>query len=193
MIQIVRTLPSQHMFCAFYQHTLKSHVCYDTTNFVGINQTGVTEYLRFLSEIIFNLTTHTSYFFAETIFICQWRKTVRIRFTQEFTTSCIIQFMQQFNYRRSMNFQLFQGNSRNRQSNLKRSAIFLGHFNQRFQRRNIRTFSYFINSLFIGIIIIIIMIGTYFEETITFQMYDLMYFKVKTDCFHNDSDFYYLP
>ena len=69
----------------------------------------------------------------------------------------------------------------------KRTSGILHHFNQGVQCRDIRAFGYIIDTTFIGIIIVVIMIGTYIKETVTFQMNDLMYFKIKTDSSH----FYY--
>ena len=45
----------------------------------------------------------------------------------------------------------------------------------------------------VGIIIIIVMVITNIEETITFQMDNLMYFKIKTDSSHFYLLFCYLP
>lgn len=45
-------------------------------------------------------------------------------------------------------------------------------------------FGNFINICFIGIIIIVIMVGINVEEVVMFQMNNLMYFKIKIDCFY---------
>ena len=184
MIQIMRTLPAQNMLSTFSQHSLEAHIGYNWTDFIWVNQTRVTEYLRRLVENLLNLYAHAFHFFTEAVFICQWRKTMWIRLAEEFTATCIVQLMQQFDNYRSMNFQLFQCYSRNRECYLECASIGSCHFNQRIQRRNIRTLNYFVDALFVGIVIIIIVVGAYLEETITFQMDDLMYLKVKTDCFH---------
>ena len=80
--------------------------------------------------------------------------------------------------------QLFQSHTRNRKSDFKSSSVILYHFKQSGQCRNIRTLCNLRDTAFIFIIIIIVMIRTDIETTIAFQMYDLMYFKIKTDCFH---------
>ena len=184
MIQVVRALPTQNMFRAFSQHTFKAHIGYRSANIIRINQAGVTEYLRLLAKYLFNLGTHTFHFFAETIFISQWGKTVRIRFAQEFATSGLIQLMQQLDYTGRMHFQLFQRHTRDRQSHLESITVILCHFNQRTQRRNIRAFGYITDAALIFIIIIIIMVTAYIKTAIAFQMDNLMYFKIKTYCFH---------
>ncbi len=184
MIQIVRTLPTQNVFCTFSQHTFKTHISYRSANLIRIDQTRVTEYFRLLAKYLFDLGTHTFHLFAETIFISQRGKTMRIRLAQEFTTSGLIQLMQQLDHTGRMYFQLFQRHTRNRQSHLKSITVILCHFNQGTQRRNIGTFSYITDTAFIFIIIIIIMITAYIKTTIAFQMDNLMYFKIKTYCFH---------
>ena len=93
VVQIVSTLPTQYVFCTFYQHTLEAHACNNATYFIIVNQARVTEYFWFLTEIVFYLTTHLFYLLAEAIFICQWWKSMWIRFTDKLTTSCSIQFV----------------------------------------------------------------------------------------------------
>ena len=184
MVHIMRALPSQHMFGSFGQNPLKSHTCNNRSDLIRINQTGITENLGSLSKNLFDLRTHSGNFFTETFFISQRRKPMRIRFAQKFATTCVIQLMQQVYHSGRIDLQLFQSHTRNRKSDFKSSSVILYHFKQSGQCRNIRTLCNLRDTAFIFIIIIIVMIRTDIETTIAFQMYDLMYFKIKTDCFH---------
>ena len=193
MIYIVRALPTQYMLGTFRQHSLESQRSHQTTDFIWINQTGVTEHFRFLAKHLLHLITLTNHFFTEAIFISKWRQTMRIRLAKEFTTAGIIQLMQQVDHCRSMNFQLLQRHAWNRKRNFESTARILHHFNQCTKGRNIWTLGNFIHTHFVRIIIIIVMIITNIEETIAFQMYNLMYLKIKTDSSHFCILFRYLP
>ena len=109
---------------------------------------------------------------------------MRVWLGQELAASRIIELVQQVDYGRRMDFQLLQCHTGNGQSHLERTVRVLHHFNERIQGGNIRAFSNFIYTCLISIIIIVIMICTDIKETITFQMYNLMYLKIKTDSSH---------
>ena len=193
VIYIVRTLPPQHMLGSFRQHTLESQSCHHRTNLVIINQAGITEYLRRLTEHLLHLGTLPHHFFLETIFVGQRRKTMRIRFSQELATARFAELTQQVYNSRRMYLQLLQCHAGDGESHFKRTSGILHHFNQGVQCRDIRAFGYIIDTGFIGIIIVVIMIGTDIKETVTFQMNNLMYFKIKTDSSHFYYCFCYLP
>ena len=193
MVYIVRTLPTQNMLGSFRQHALESQSCHHRTNLVIINQTGITEHLRCLTEHLLHLSALTHHLFLEAILVGQRRKAMGIRLGKELTATGIIQLVQQVDDSRRIYFQLLQRNPRNGESHFKRTSGILHHFNQSVQCRDIRAFGYIIDTGFIGIIIVVIMIGTYIKETVTFQMNDLMYFKIKTDSSHFYYCFCYLP
>ena len=81
VINIMRALPSQHMFSTFRQHSLEAHRSYQSTNFIRINQTRIAEHFRFFTKHLFHLITLTKYFFTEAILVSQWRQAMRIRLT----------------------------------------------------------------------------------------------------------------
>src|SRR5574344_2228522 len=109
---------------------------------------------------------------------------MRIWFTKELTASGVIKLMKKFNNLRSMNFKLFKGYTRNRQGNFESTLVCLSHIDKSIQCRNVRFLYYLIYTLLICIVIIIIVISSNLEETISFQMYNLMYFKIESYCFH---------
>ncbi|EJX04457.1 hypothetical protein EVA_07434 [gut metagenome] len=178
MVNIVRTLPSQHMLSTFSQHTLEAHFTNKLTNFIRINQARVAEYFRLLSEKRFHLFAKTSHFLLKTLLIHQRREAMRIRFSEEFDTTGFVQLLQKFNYLRCMVFQLFNGTTRKRNGALKIATVALSHFIQGSQRRHIRAISSFGDRAFIFVVIIVVMICTYIEKTITLQVNILMYFEI---------------
>ena len=178
-------LPSQYMFCTFRQHSLKAHRSYQSTDFIRINQAGVAEHLRFFAKHLFHFITLAKHFFTEAVFVSQRWQAVWIRFAKELTTAGIIQLVQQVNHRRSMNFKLLQCHTGNRKRHFESSSRVFHHLNQRTESRYIRSFGNLIHTGFICIVIIVIMIGADIEKTVAFQVYNLMYFEIKTDRSHS--------
>ena len=117
-----------------------------------------------------------------------------IGFGKELAATGVVQLVQQFDDGRRVNLKLFQSHAGDGQSHLEGTSGILHHSNQRVQRRDVGAFGNLIDAVFVGIIIVIIVVVADVEETVTFQMDDLMYLKVKTDCSHFYSFcFRYLP
>ena len=77
-----------------------------------------------------------------------------------------------------MYFKLFDTYARQRESYLKVVAILLNHFEQRIERRHIRTFCDVRNETLVLIIVVIVVIGTDIKETVALQLDILMYLEV---------------
>ena len=193
MVYVVRTLPTQHMLGTLGQHTLEAHAGHYGTDLIVVDQARVTEHLGGFAKHLFHLVALAHHFFLEAIFVGQRRQAMGIRFCQEFAAAGVVQLMQEVQNGRSINLQLFQCHTRDGEGDFKSSSRIFDHFQQSCQCRNIRMFGHITDTGFIGVVIIIIVVSANVEETITFQVNNLVYFKIKTNRSHFLFLFCYLP
>ena len=77
-----------------------------------------------------------------------------------------------------MHFQLLNAGTRQRESHLEILSILPDHVMEGIQCRHITALGNICDATLVLVIIIIVMIGTDIEETVTLQMDDLMYFEI---------------
>ena len=97
---------------------------------------------------------------------------------KEFYAACFAKLLQFLYYLRSVNLELLHSDTRDRERYLEELSVFVDHFKQGIERRNIRTLSNLGYRTLVLIIVIIVMVGSYIKEAITFEMNNLMYLKI---------------
>ena len=67
----MRTLPSQHVFGSFGQHSLESHGGNEFADFIAVDEAGVAEDFGFFAKEAFHFCTETLHLIAEGFFVFQ--------------------------------------------------------------------------------------------------------------------------
>ena len=178
MVNIVRRLPAEHVLSTLGEHTDESHVGNIVTDIIAVDERRVAQYGRLLSEIFLNLSTLAHHLILETCLINQRSKSVRVRLSQEFYTTRIVELLQFLQNLRSVKFQLLHTHSRKRESYLEILAVLFNHLLKGIQGWHIRALSNLVDATVVLVVIIVIMVGTDVEEAVAFQMGNLMYLEI---------------
>jgi hypothetical protein len=113
-------------------------------------------------------------------------------FCQKFNTIGLCQLAEAVNDFGCMHFQLVEGNTRNGEGDFEFSFVGLNHFQQQFIGRQEGFMHHLLQNAFIAEVVVIIMIVTNIEETISFEPKRLMNLEVEADGLHIKSFFQFL-
>ena len=103
---------------------------------------------------------------------------MRVRLCEELYTTGLVEFLQFLNDLRSMELQLLNACTRQREGNLEILAMFLDHVTNSCQGRHVGTVGDIGDAALVLVVVIVVMIGTDIEETIALQMDNLMYLEI---------------
>ena len=103
---------------------------------------------------------------------------------QELAAAGVIQLVQQVDDGRCVDFQLLQCHAGDGQSYLEGTLGLLRHLDKRVQGGDIGAFGHVVHAGFVGIVVVVVVVVTDVEETVTFQMDNLVYLEIKTNRSH---------
>ena len=178
MVKIMRTAPTQCVFCTFRNHSLELHLGSHSPYLVAVYKRRVAQHLRCVAKILLNLFALSLYFGFEAVFISQRSQAVRIRFGKKFHTTCLGKLLYLLYYFRCILFQTLYAHTRKAECHLEVTVAVFYHLQQRVERRNVASLHNICNAAFVFVVVVIIMIGSNVEETITTQVYNLMYLEI---------------
>ena len=103
---------------------------------------------------------------------------MRIWLRKKLHAARLVQFHKLVENLRSVELQLFHANTGKRECYAKVLPVLFDHLPYRVEGGDIGTLGYVADGTLVLIVVIIVVIGAYVEETITFQMHDLMYLEI---------------
>ena len=145
---------------------------------ITVNERRIAKHFRFLSEVLFNLGTLSFHLCLESSFIDERGQTVGIGLCKKLYTSGAVKFLQFGQHLRGMELQLFHAYTGDGESHFEIFAVGIDHLLQGIQGRHIRTLGNVCDGAFVLIIIIIVVIGTDIEKTVSLQMDYLVYLEI---------------
>ena len=101
-----------------------------------------------------------------------------IGLSQELHTARLVHLLQFLQHLRRMHLQLFDTCTRERERYFEVLAVLLDHIVEGIQGRHIAALGNVSDATLILVVIVVIMIGTDIEETVTLQMNNLMYLEI---------------
>ena len=107
-----------------------------------------------------------------------------VRLCEELDASRLVELLEFLQHLRCVHFELLYAYAGEREGHFEILAVLLGHFEEGAQCRHIGTFGDVGDKALVLVVVVIIMVGTDIEETVTFEMNDLVYLKIKTYRFH---------
>ena len=103
---------------------------------------------------------------------------MRVRLGEELYTTRLVEFLQLLDDLWSVELQLHNACTRQREGNLEILAMFLNHVADSCQGGHVRTVGDIGDAALVLVVVIVVMIGTDIEETIALQMDNLMYLEI---------------
>ena len=103
---------------------------------------------------------------------------MRVRLGQEFYTTGLVQFLQLGNDLRSVELQLLNTRTREREGYLEVVAMLLNHVADSRQCGHVAAVGNVGDATLVLVVIVVIMIGTDIKETVALQMDNLMYLEI---------------
>ena len=101
-----------------------------------------------------------------------------VRLCEELHATGLVELLQFLKHLWSVHLELFDACSGERECHLEVLAVVANHIMQHIECGHVRTLGDVADATLILVVIVIIMVGTDIEETVTFEMNDLMYLKI---------------
>ena len=101
-----------------------------------------------------------------------------IRLGQELYATGLVHLLELFEYLRCVHLELLDTCARERESNLEELAMLEDHVVQGVECRHVAALGDIGDATLVLVVVVVIMIGTDIEETITLQMNNLMYLEI---------------
>ena len=101
-----------------------------------------------------------------------------VRLSKELHATCCSQTAEEVEHFWSILFDEFQGNATNAESDFECLSVLGNHVEHSLQGWLVALFEEFVDDAFVLVVVVVIVVGTYVEETIALEMYWLMYLEV---------------
>ena len=174
------------MLGAFGEHYFVTHIGHHSADFVGINQLGVPESSRFLSEKLFDFPGLCLYLFGKLFFAFQSGEGVGIRLGQKFHISGGGQLLKTFEHIGGIGLKLVESRSRNGKTDFESTAVFVDKVEQQGVHRQVVFACHLAHNVLVVVVVEIILFFTDVEKAVTSEPHRLVYLKIKTNSFHMD-------
>ena len=190
-IYVVGALPTHHVARALGQHSLEAHLGYHLTDLIRVDQLGVTESGRFLTELLLDQCSVSLNLAYELLLIGQRSQRVRVGLGQELNATRFSQLLERLQNFGSVLTELVDSGTGDRERHLKCALMLLNQIEQERVHRQIAQTCNLLHNRLVGQIIQIVMVFAHIKEAVLAQTKRLMYLKIKTDCFHCMLFFYF--
>ena len=169
LVCVVGALPAQDVARAFEQCALESELRYVLAYLVGVNELCIAENLWGLSEERLDFLAVALDLSLELVLVIQRRERMCVRLAEKLHRTCVNKFLETVNHLRRILLQLLQKDSRNRECDLELTICVLYHLQQSPVRWQITVVCKIPHRVLVGKVIIVIMVRTNLEETVSFQ------------------------
>ena len=174
----MRRLPSEDVLGTLGKHTFEAHGSHLSADVVAIDERRVTEHLWLLAEVVFHLLALFLHVGSERLLVGERRQAVAVRLGEELYATRVVEFLEFCDDLWRVHLELFHSHARDRESHLKQSVIFGNHLADGVESRHVRLLSYLCDASFVLIVVVVVVVDAYVEETVSLEMYDLMYLKI---------------
>ena len=168
-IQIVRTLPAQHLLGTLGQHCLEAHVGNHLAEAVGINQFCVAEHGGRLAEELFDGLDLLGHLAAELLLVAQRGQRVCRRLGEELDLLGGGQGLEAVDYLRRVCSELCQKGSRNGESHREFALVLLYGIEQNLVGRQIARVRKPVDGALVGVVVVVVVVIANVEEAIATQ------------------------
>ena len=177
-IDVVRTLPTEDVLCSLDHYALEAHVSHHRTNLVVVDERRVAEHLRVLSEELLDFLCLTLCLCYEVIDVAKRREAVTVRLGQELHTARRSKPSKQVEHFGSILFDKLQGDTADAECHLEGLSVLGNHVEHCLQGRLVALLEEFVDDALVLVVVVVIVVGANVEETITLEVYRLVYLEV---------------